>query len=92
MRKIYIILLAFSALLLVSWGNQGHYSISYKSALFIPAEMQSILPWAQTLANHASDADIRKETDPNESPRHYIDIDNYPTFATQHRIPQSLDS
>lgn len=48
--------------------------------------------WPSYLADHASDADDRKATDPTEAPKHYIDIDNYNEFLTNHRIPQTLDS
>jgi len=44
------------------------------------------------LAEHASDADIRKAWDPTEGPKHYIDIDNYPEFLNTGRIPTTLDS
>lgn len=50
------------------------------------------MPWAEVLADHASDADYRKNIDPNEGPRHYIDIDNYDEFVNTGRIPQTLDS
>lgn len=54
--------------------------------------MAQFLEWANVLAEHASDADDRKATDPNEGPRHYIDIDNYPVFLEEGRIPQTYDS
>lgn len=54
--------------------------------------MNPFLWWGDSLQVHASDADYRKSVDPNESPRHYIDIDNYPEFIANGRIPQSLDS
>lgn len=54
--------------------------------------MEQFSQWAQILADHASDADYRKSIDPNEGPRHYIDIDNYAIFNTTGHIPQTLDS
>lgn len=54
--------------------------------------MAQFLSWAAMLQSHSSDADNRKDTDPNEAPKHYIDIDNYTVFNTQHRIPQTWDS
>jgi hypothetical protein len=54
--------------------------------------MNYFLFWSDSLAAHASDADNRKSTDPTEQYRHYIDIDAYPEFIANHRIPQSLDS
>lgn len=84
-------LIPFS-LFLMSWGFQGHYKISSKSALSFTPEMEQFLAWAVTLAEHASDADERKANDPDEGPRHYIDIDNYPGFDADGRIPQTYDS
>ena len=80
------------SLFLMSWGFQGHYKISSKSAMSFTPEMEQFLAWAVTLAEHASDADERKAYDPDEGPRHYIDIDNYPGFEIAGRIPQTYDS
>jgi len=76
----------------MSWGYNGHYKINYNSSLSFTPEMEQFMAWSSILAEHASDADIRKETDPDEGPRHYIDIDNYPGFFTNGRIPQTYDS
>jgi hypothetical protein len=38
--------------------------------------------WSDSLAAHGSDADYRKSSDPDEAPKHYIDIDNYPEFIS----------
>lgn len=48
--------------------------------------------WVFYLSDHASDADKRKGSDPEEGPKHYIDIDNYDMFLDQGRIPTTLDS
>jgi hypothetical protein len=81
-----------ASLLLISWGQTGHYKISYESGQSFNAEMLQLQSWAVFLAEHASDADIRKQTDPDEGPRHYIDLDNYPGFAETGQIPHSFDS
>lgn len=78
--------------MLISWGGAGHYKISYASGLSFNAQMAQFNSWVSVLAEHASDADDRKSWDPNEGPKHYIDIDNYNEFLTQGRIPQTLDS
>lgn len=88
-RFIFVI---FLSLIFISWGYQGHYKISGESKKSFNEEMTQFMEWASLLAEHASDADDRKDTDPNEGPRHYIDIDNYPFFAEQGRIPQTWDS
>lgn len=79
-------------LLLSSWGHIGHYKISSKASLSFSQDMSQFFQWAIILAEHASDADIRKQWDPAEGPKHYIDIDNYPEFVTNGTIPETLDS
>lgn len=74
------------------WGYQGHYKISYSASLSFTGEMTPFNAWTATLAEYASYADERKEWDPAESARHYIDIDNYQVFIATGRIPQTIDS
>lgn len=84
----YFILMIF----FMGWGSTGHRIINKKSADGFPASMNYLTGWADSLAAHASDADYRKGSDPDESPKHYIDIDNYPVFVTTGRIPHTYDS
>jgi len=86
-----ISLLALSVIL-ISWGATGHSKISESSALSFNQQMQGFQTWIGFLRDHASDADYRKATDPTEGPKHYIDIDNYDSFVSSGRIPQTLDS
>ena len=80
-------------LILASWGSKGHRKISQNMAASLPAQLNFLSPsWTNFVAAHASDADYRKDQDPDESPRHYIDIDNYPEFVQTGRIPQTFDS
>ncbi len=85
-------LLISAAVLLISWGSSGHYKISNNVALSFFQQMAQFSAWPQYLADHASDADDRKDTDPTEAPKHYIDIDMYASFNTTGRIPQTWDS
>ncbi|GAB4318093.1 MAG: hypothetical protein Kow00127_10040 [Bacteroidales bacterium] len=78
-------------LLLASWGWQGHYMINHRAELSYNQEMMQFYDWSQLLAEHASDADERKAWDPDEGPKHYIDIDNYPEFVSTGAIPQDWD-
>lgn len=86
-----ISLLAIS-IILISWGSTGHFKINTEASLSYNAQMSQFNAWTSTLAEHASDADIRKSSDPTESRKHYIDIDGYPEFIATGQIPQTLDS
>lgn len=86
-----VILLSFS-ILWISWGSEGHSKISGCSALSFNPQMEQFQEWAGFLSDHASDPDYRKDTDPTEGAKHYIDIDNYSGFVATGRIPQTLDS
>ncbi len=91
--KPYTLLLLIAVIALSGWGSKGHRRISQYMAPALPATMSFLgTDWTAYVAGHASDADYRKEMDPNESPRHYIDIDNYPEFVQTGRIPQTFDS
>ncbi len=91
-KKIFLPFLLFSSLFFLGWGHVGHQMISYNTILSALPEMSFFEYWADSLAVHASDADYRKSVDPNEGPKHYIDIDNYPEFLATGTIPQSFDS
>jgi hypothetical protein len=94
MRKnLFASFLILLCLVLSGWGSKGHRKVSQNFAACLPAEMSFLQPvWTTFVGNHASDADYRKSQDPNESPRHYIDIDNYPVFIQTGRIPHAYDS
>lgn len=94
LKRTLTLTISLSALLIIlsSWGSQGHYKINTAAGLSFNAEMAQLTNWVTILANHASDADYRKAWDPNEAPKHYIDIDNYEEFILQGTIPQNLDS
>jgi len=78
--------------LFLGWGNVGHRIINSKTILSVNASMPFWLNWSDSLAAHGSDADYRKSSDPNEAPKHYIDIDNYLEFVSNGNITQSFDS
>lgn len=89
---LYISLILALAILTGSWGASGHRKISTNVALSYNEAMHEFHTWTEFLSDHASDADYRKDDDPDEAPRHYIDIDSYYSFLLLHRIPQTLDS
>jgi len=81
---------AFLVVFASSWGWVGHYNISYRASLSFNSEMSSFNVWVQTLADSASVPDYRKSSDPTESAKHYIDIDNYTEFNQNGYISQVL--
>ncbi len=94
MKKIcYPVSLILLCLMLSGWGSKGHKKISQNFSADLPPQLSFLKPtWTNFVVNHASDADYRKNQDPDESPRHYIDIDNYPEFVQTGRITQDYDS
>ena len=94
MKKKYFSILALVGLsvILMSWGSTGHRKISQSSSLSYNAQMNDFQSWVTFLADHASDADYRKDSDPTEAPKHYIDIDSYSGFNANGTIPQTFDS
>ena len=88
----YSALFIVVSLSLISWGSLGHSTIGRKSVESFPASMTGFQVWADSLSMHGSDADNRKSADTNESPKHYIDIDNYAEFLSKGRIASTYDS
>jgi len=90
--RLSLLLVTIFLLLFTGWGYIGHHIINYNTILSALPQMEFFTTWADSLAAHASDADERKSWDPDEAPRHYIDIDNYPEFIATGTIPQDFDS
>ncbi|MBI2418875.1 MAG: T9SS type A sorting domain-containing protein [Ignavibacteriales bacterium] len=86
------VIVVFLSLLFFGWGGTGHTLINKKSTDGLPAEMSYLKSWSAYLGSHASDADYRKNDDPDEGVRHYIDIDFYDEFVATGQISQSMDS
>ena len=86
-----IVLLFFIVQEIFGWGSVGHSIINRNSTKHFPSSMIGYASWSEFLAQHASDADYRKSSDPTESNKHYIDIDNYPEFFTGN-FPYSIDT
>lgn len=93
MKKLTFLLLLPLMILLSGWGYKGHRIINQNLASCLPAQTGFLKPnWTNFVTSHAMDPDNRKDTDPNESPRHYIDLENYPEFGATGRIPETYDS
>lgn len=84
--KIFLFVVLLPIGFIYSWGEKGHAVINKKAVELLPKEMDSFKVWKDYLAQHASDADIRRETDKAEAPRHYIDIDFYREFLNDNMI------
>ncbi|MCB8995571.1 MAG: T9SS type A sorting domain-containing protein [Bacteroidales bacterium] len=91
-KSIFSLIFIATSLILISWGNTGHRIISGSAFLSFNSEMTQFLDWKSFLVDHASDPDTRRNNDPAEGPKHYIDIDNYPEFVSNGRIAQTWDS
>ncbi|MEI6752072.1 MAG: T9SS type A sorting domain-containing protein [Paludibacter sp.] len=85
-------LVLIACLFMVSWGSVGHRIINSKCPDSFPTSMSSFRLWSDSLSDHASDADTRKSTDTNESPKHFLDIENYSEFISSGRIASTYDS
>ncbi len=94
MKKLNLALLLLPlAVLLSGWGYKGHRIINQNMAACLPAKIGFLKPnWANFVTNHASDPDNRRDTDPTEAPRHFLDIENYPEFALTGKIEENYDS
>ena len=90
--KLALIVIPICSILFIGWGNVGHRIINKQTILSVTPEMSFWGSWSDLLAAHGSDADNRKNIDPTEGPKHYIDIDNYPEFISNGYISQNFDS
>ncbi len=84
-RRIFCIagVIAFSFSFAWSWGGPTHKFINMQAMKHLPASCPFFANNAQWISDHAVDADNRKSSDPTEGPKHFIDIENYPEFATR---------
>lgn len=78
--KIIFLLFLFSASSIYGWGEEGHKIINRKAVENLPKEMSEFSKWKNFLVEHSADADKRRKDDPNEFPRHFINIDFYDEF------------
>ncbi len=75
-----------------AWGGRTHEIVNRRAVDFLPEPARTAWgPLAVSLGSHASDADHRKGTDPNEPPRHYIDIDFYGKYPFDD-VPRDLEA
>jgi hypothetical protein len=77
---------------LSSWGEKAHRKINGSSVDFFPKELYGLKGWGPILANHGSDADLRKKTDRTEFVKHFIDIDIYEDFIKKRKIEENFEA
>ena len=64
-----------------SWGFFGHKRINHLAVFTLPPSMLVFYkPNIEWITEHAPDPDKRRYSDPEEPPRHYIDMDRYGKF------------
>jgi len=90
--KVFLPVIVIFSYLFAGWGNVGHAIINKNTILTALPEMSFFQSWVNVLVAHASDADYRKSDNPDEKPKHYIDIDNYPEFISSGSISHNFDS
>ena len=63
------------------WGGDGHRYTNELAISALPGELQPFYAlYLNEIVKHAMDADDVKDHDPEERPRHYIDVDLYGGF------------
>ncbi len=83
---------AASLWLLVQWGFWGHRHINYYAVFTLPKEMLVFYKAHHEYIREQGPApDRRRYIDPNEAPRHYIDLDRYGKYPN-FNIPRTWDS
>ncbi len=82
-------LLLAAALLAIGWGSTGHRIINTLATDHLPASMSLFIQDSTYFGQHASDADNRKGSDTAESPKHFIDLEDYPAYSA---LTSNLDS
>lgn len=65
---------------ILAWGKNGHKLISSKAIDFLPEEMKPLKNWKDYIVDHSLDPDNRRENNPTEAPKHFIDMDYYQEF------------
>jgi hypothetical protein len=73
-----IVITVCAAGLVTGWGFWGHQRINRNAVFSLPPELFSFYRMhIDYITVHAVDPDKRRYADPEEAPRHYIDVDRY---------------
>jgi len=75
-----------------AWGFFGHRVISQVAVYELPASMQSFYYRHMTeLVRQSTAPDERRNEDPSEAPKHYIDMDHYSEDNPFGKMPRQYD-
>jgi hypothetical protein len=92
-RKFISLAGVFALVIMLSgWGYIGHYKITEVALESVKDKIEGFDTWIAFIADHASDPDYRKSWSTTESPKHYIDVDNYPEYQISGSINTNYDS
>jgi hypothetical protein len=73
-----LIIVPGTVVTLFAWGFWGHQQINHAAIFTLPPEMFGFYKeHVRFITEHAVDPDKRRYADPNEAPRHFIDLDRY---------------
>lgn len=78
--KITVLIILIFVSQLFSWGKLGHEIITRYAIEGLLEEMTFLKENITYLGEHSIDPDKRKDEDPEESHKHFIDIDHYQEF------------
>lgn len=86
-----LLLLAGATSTAFGWGPEGHKIINAQAMENLPEPLRSyFLEHSDFIQQNALAADERKSLDPDESPRHYIDLDYYDEYPFE-KVSHNLD-
>ena len=64
------------------WGGPTHHYIARNYSQHLPASIDGLRAYDAVVDQKVTDPDTRKASTPGEEFRHYLDIDDYPEFAS----------
>lgn len=87
-RIVIIFLLLVVVIPVFSWGFFAHKLINRVAIFTLPEELFLFYKNnIEYITEHATDADMRRYSDPDEGSRHYIDLDYYETTTPIDTVP-----
>ena len=88
-----LIIVPGTVVTLFAWGFWGHQQINHAAIFTLPPEMFGFYKeHVRFITEHAVDPDKRRYADPNEAPRHFIDLFDLPFHEVQIPLWSCLQS